>query len=394
VDLPLSPVLLYGGCALGAVGVALALPRPRVSAFVVGAIVAAAALGAVLLGLGLKNPGAIPNYHFYIFSVIALGAALRVISHPRPVYAALYFVLTILASCGLYLLLSAEFLAFALVIVYAGAILITYLFVIMLATEGPTADAVEAMNEYDRVSREPVLATIAGFIILGALTTAMATGVTGGAGKGEAKLTANTALMTADKPLALMPKKIEKVLREAKDKEGKALLAKDESLAIASDQVRDKLVSENRIRAEQWVEMMPRTGKGEPAYAVRTSAAGTGEGWVVVKNAKGDLRVIPESDWPKGLELTGTEGVAFNLIDGHPGAIEIAGVILLMAMLGAVVLARKKVEMDESAKAEAAARLKQHTDLGVHLGEEAEFVPPSVGGEPVGAGEQPAGGTR
>ncbi|MBL0871074.1 MAG: NADH-quinone oxidoreductase subunit J [Phycisphaerales bacterium] len=377
---------------------ALALPRPRVSAFVVGAIVAAAALGAVLLGLGLKNPGAIPNYHFYIFSVIALGAALRVISHPRPVYAALYFVLTILASCGLYLLLSAEFLAFALVIVYAGAILITYLFVIMLATEGPTADAVEAMNEYDRVSREPVLATIAGFIILGALTTAMATGVTGGAGKGEAKLTANTALMTADKPLALMPKKIEKVLREAKDADGKALLAKDESLAIASDQVRDKLVSENRIRAEQWVGMMPRTAKGEPAYAVRTSAAmGAGEaggGWVVVKNAKGDLRVIPETSWPKGLELTGTEGVAFNLIDGHPGAIEIAGVILLMAMLGAVVLARKKVEMDESAKAEAAARLKQHTDLGVHLGEEAEFVPPSVGGEPVGAADQPAGGTR
>jgi Tfp pilus assembly protein PilV len=42
--------------------------------------------------------------------------------------------------------------------------------------------------------------------------------------------------------------------------------------------------------------------------------------------------------------------VGFNLLRDHPGSIEIAGVILLMAMLGAVVLSRKQVQLDEDAK--------------------------------------------
>ena len=134
-----SPILLYVGCALGALGLALALPRRGLSPQIIGAMVAGVGLGVLFVAMGVSNPSHLPNYNFYIFSVIALGASLRVISHPRPVYAALYFIMTILASCGLYVLLSAEFMAFALIIVYAGAILITYLFVIMLATETPTA---------------------------------------------------------------------------------------------------------------------------------------------------------------------------------------------------------------------------------------------------------------
>jgi len=44
------------------------------------------------------------------------------------------------------------------------------------------------------------------------------------------------------------------------------------------------------------------------------------------------------------------EALGFNLLRDHPGAIEIAGIILLMAMLGAVVLSRKQVQLDEEAK--------------------------------------------
>lgn len=395
VDLLVSPILLYGAIALGAVGVAVSLPRPKISPFVIGSIIAAAGLGLLFLGLGISHPDQLPNFHFYLFALIALGAALRVISHPRPIYAALYFVLTILASCGLYLLLSAEFLAFALVIVYAGAILITYLFVIMLATEGPTAEAVEAMSEYDRVSREPVIATVAGFVLLAALTTAMAVGI-GGGSKGSGKLEPNVALMTAGKPLALMPKKVEKVLREAKPVEGKPLIAADEKLALSSDKVRDALVSANLIKADQWPAIMPRNHLGAPAYAISEST-GVGSdgqaGWLVLSNAKSELRVLTKAQWPADLTLTNAEGVAFNLIDTHPGAIEIAGVILLMAMLGAVVLARKKVEMDDQAKAAAAARLKQYSDLGPHLGQDAPFVPPAIGGD-VETGAVTSGGAR
>jgi len=174
----ISPILLYGGCILGALGVLLALPKRGLSPQIIGALVAALAFGVVLIGMGVKAGRlGLPNFNFYLFAIIALGSALRVISHPRPVYAALYFILTILASAGMYVLLSAEFLAFALVIVYAGAILITYLFVIMLATETPTADQVEALSEYDRYSREPAMAVVLGFILVAGLTTLMATGV-------------------------------------------------------------------------------------------------------------------------------------------------------------------------------------------------------------------------
>ena len=70
-------------------------------------------------------------------------------------------------------------------------------------------------------------------------------------------------------------------------------------------------------------------------------------------------REIPKSEWPEELRVTNVEAVGFNLLRDHPGAIEIAGVILLMAMLGAVVLSRKQVEMDEDAKRAMAAKLRR-----------------------------------
>ncbi len=171
-----QPILLYVGCALGALGVVLAMPRRGVSPQVIGGLVAGAGFGAVVLAVSLMNLSHLPNIHFYIFSVIAVGAALRVITHQRPVYSALYFILTILASSGLYVILAAEFMAFALIIVYAGAILITYLFVIMLATEAPSEEQEEALQDYDRYSREPIAATVVGFVLLATLTTMLAKG--------------------------------------------------------------------------------------------------------------------------------------------------------------------------------------------------------------------------
>jgi hypothetical protein len=58
-------------------------------------------------------------------------------------------------------------------------------------------------------------------------------------------------------------------------------------------------------------------------------------------------RTLP---WPDELALRNVEGVGFDLLHEHPGSIEIAGVILLMAMLGATVLSRKQVEFEEEAK--------------------------------------------
>ena len=82
------------------------------------------------------------------------------ITHHRPVFAALYFVLVVLSSAGLFLMLEAEFMAFALIIVYAGAILITYVFVIMLAQQAPVPGEEARQAEYDVIPREPAAAVV------------------------------------------------------------------------------------------------------------------------------------------------------------------------------------------------------------------------------------------
>ncbi len=69
---------------------------------------------------------------FYLFSFVMLYAALKVITARNPVHAALYLVLTFLATSVLWLLLEAEFLAIALVLVYVGAVMVLFLFVIMM----------------------------------------------------------------------------------------------------------------------------------------------------------------------------------------------------------------------------------------------------------------------
>ena len=110
------------------------------------------------------------NPYFWIFSIIAIAGAIRVVTHPRPVYSALYFVLTVFASAGLFVLLAADFIAAALILIYAGAILITYVFVIMLAaqaTSGPATGALAGLAEYDLESREPFVASCVGFALMG-----------------------------------------------------------------------------------------------------------------------------------------------------------------------------------------------------------------------------------
>ncbi|MGD8629717.1 MAG: NADH-quinone oxidoreductase subunit J [Gammaproteobacteria bacterium] len=69
---------------------------------------------------------------FYIFAAILIFAAARVISVRNPVHAALHLVLAFFTSAGLWLLLEAEFLAITLVLVYVGAVMVLFLFVVMM----------------------------------------------------------------------------------------------------------------------------------------------------------------------------------------------------------------------------------------------------------------------
>ncbi len=69
---------------------------------------------------------------FYIFSVITVFSALRVVTARNPVHAALFLVLTFCTAAAIWMLLKAEFLAITLVLVYVGAVMVLFLFVVMM----------------------------------------------------------------------------------------------------------------------------------------------------------------------------------------------------------------------------------------------------------------------
>ena len=69
---------------------------------------------------------------FYVFAAILVFASAMVITVRNPVHAALYLVLAFFTSAGIWLLLEAEFLAITLVLVYVGAVMVLFLFVVMM----------------------------------------------------------------------------------------------------------------------------------------------------------------------------------------------------------------------------------------------------------------------
>ena len=72
------------------------------------------------------------TFVFYFLSAILVFAALRVVTLRNPVHAALHLVLAFFSASGIWILLQAEFLAIALILVYVGAVMVLFLFVVML----------------------------------------------------------------------------------------------------------------------------------------------------------------------------------------------------------------------------------------------------------------------
>lgn len=72
------------------------------------------------------------SFLFYLFAAVMLFSALRVITASNPVHAVLFLVLAFFNAAGLWLLLQAEFLAIALIMVYVGAVMVLFLFVVMM----------------------------------------------------------------------------------------------------------------------------------------------------------------------------------------------------------------------------------------------------------------------
>lgn len=289
---------LYIASVVGAVSLYLMMPRQGFNPRAFGALLGAMSLGGLWIWLAataLPNTGlpsgALPYY--YIFSALAIGSAVRVITHPRPVYSALWFVLVVLASAGLFLLLTASFMAVAMVIIYGGAILVTYMFVIMLAAQtGDAADQAD-VADYDRVAREPVAAIAAGFVLLAVLLTV-----------------SFTPGLTAPQPGTF----------------------ESQEQALLSDVLVERPAMELTALAGPAAE--------EAAQAQRAAS------------------------------VDNVEFIGVDLFRSHPLGIELAGVILLVSLMGAVVIARMRVpeEADQTlAPAEASgASVRMSYEPGPH----------------------------
>ena len=167
IDLLAPGVLLAGGVTAMAIGLWLLLPRGTTggrerAARWLGSLLGVVALAAfVVTGRRLGSIG--EEAVFLTVALVAVVSAAATIVSRSPVYAAIWFALSLAGVSGVLLVLGAQFLGVATIVVYAGAILVMFLFVLMLAQPSGLAS-------YDRVSSEPFLAAVAGAVLLGLLS--------------------------------------------------------------------------------------------------------------------------------------------------------------------------------------------------------------------------------
>lgn len=102
------------------------------------------------------------NWAFLAIGAVTLASAIRVVTVNNVVHAALFLVATLAGSAGLFLLLSAEFVALVLVLVYIGAVIVLFLFGIMI-TRAPTGRDVGLDNPRKEVA---VGVSLALFVVL------------------------------------------------------------------------------------------------------------------------------------------------------------------------------------------------------------------------------------
>lgn len=151
-----------GSLVLIACGVWWLMPRAARLPKLVGLILAVGGAGWLATRLNPASGHGVQTVLFFTFALAAILSAILMITNRNPVYSALWFALVTLSVCGLFLLQFAPFLAAATVIVYAGAIVVTFVFVIMLAQQS-------GATVYDQRSRQPFLATVLAILLLAAL---------------------------------------------------------------------------------------------------------------------------------------------------------------------------------------------------------------------------------
>jgi NADH-quinone oxidoreductase subunit J len=111
-------------------------------------------------------------FHFYLFGVIALVSAVTFVTRKSPVSAALWLVVTLFCLAAEFVMLDAQFIGAMQVLVYAGAIMVVFLFVIMLLNLGRPSDIADARGWAGKL-----LATFAGLVLLAEIGVLSRTGI-------------------------------------------------------------------------------------------------------------------------------------------------------------------------------------------------------------------------
>jgi NADH:ubiquinone oxidoreductase subunit 6 (subunit J) len=361
----LNPVgQIAAAVLLGAAGVFFLLPKPRGRSVAAGtflSLAAAVAAGVFVLGtFGRPTADFVGQALFWLFTVGAVGFGVVLVAQRNPARGAIAFAFVILSTCGQFLLLAAPFLMAATIIVYAGAIIVTFLFVLMLShTEGSS-------DENDR-TREPLLGSLAGFAFAGLVLFALYLSSPASAADG------------IPRPLPAPP---------LTDADHADLAAASDYLATAT-QTNDarelgRLVREARLRLGQVVgyasgETPPPGGDGLPRPTVQERlrpAETDARAWQVIgeadrlRNQARDtsdrlennllgpnpnldaVRQDVRSLWEQTLLLHGrgelssrnVSAVGYALYSEHLIAVEMAGTLLLVATIGAVAIAHRRRE--------------------------------------------------
>jgi len=348
---------------LAAAGVFFMLPRPRGRSLAVGVFLclAAAAVAVAFLANAFGDPSAdvLGQVLFWLFAGASVTFGIVLVVQRNPARGAIAFAFVILSSCGLFLLLAAPFLMAATIIIYMGAIIVTFLFVLMLS------DAKGPSDENDR-SREPLLGSFAGFAFTGLVLFTLYL----------SKPTDTNAFALPAPPFTADDRaNLAAILDDLKKADAAATATDLEPLANAAHLRLGELVgyAPGEVAPAEVLDATPRVSRGTIQERLRiaetdprvwqiigdadklrtkkkdifaTIENGRLDGKLDLAKAKADLRGLRDEVMllaGRGeLPARNVSAIGYALYSEHLLAVEMAGTLLLVATIGAVAIAQRK----------------------------------------------------
>jgi NADH-quinone oxidoreductase subunit J len=333
--------------------------RSLTSSLLLGVLALAGVAAFLLRGLGHHVPRTVEAGLFFGFSGLAVVFAVLMITNRSPARSALAFALVVLSTCGLFLLLAAPFLSAATVVIYAGAIIVTFLFVIMLSQQAGPSGA-------DLRTREPALSTAAGFVLLATLLVGLQRVYDWRAVDAAIGHAADLARAEKTDPDYLSPAgplNVDDVGRQpAPPLTDKARRFVDEMRA-ALDRVKvaaprgkdDRRLTDHRLVQDVTAAINHLEDSGfryRDDEEVRADAQKIADGLTGLKRLRaGAAADVPVSEYgvvrpvdrhpddPPQLPAANVAAVGRTLFSDHLLAVELAGTLLLVATVGAIVIA-------------------------------------------------------